>query len=80
MTGLAIAMTLDGSVSRHLSKPEGKWYDNEKEIYLDRNLGQSREKLSFKILCQVLPLYLGIVATKIKPYVFICANLLCTDL
>ena len=26
MTGLAIGVTLDGTVNRHLSKPEGKWY------------------------------------------------------
>jgi len=26
MTGLAIGVTLDGTVSRHLSKPDGKWY------------------------------------------------------
>ncbi|XP_065903743.1 F-BAR domain only protein 2-like isoform X2 [Dysidea avara] len=32
MTGLTIGVTLDGTVSRHLSKPEGKWAQDQQKL------------------------------------------------
>ena len=59
LTGLAIAVSVDGVVSRHLSKPEGKWYVITSANYNVGCLGQLRfgklqsiPKLnSYKIKC-----------------------------